>query len=85
MFQKGVVIGLNTEILVDFVDWTAFNRLKDINIRYNESFPKNNPIPWFNKYVNLNTRQPALQEMENTSYLIGVMSDSINYNELPSF
>jgi len=83
LFQKGVVIGLNTEILMDFVDWTAFNRLKDINIRYNEPYPKNNPIPWFNKYVNLNTRQPALQEMENTSYLIGVMSDSINYNELP--
>jgi len=84
LFKKGVVIGLNTEILRDFVDWTAATRLKDIGIKYNEPAPKNNPIPWFNKYVNLNSRQPALQEMENTSYLIGMMSDSIDYAALPN-
>ena len=84
LFSKGVVIGLNAEILKDFVDWTAFNRLKDIGIRYQESHPKASPIPWFNKHLNINKKQSALQETESTNYVIGVMSDTVNYDELPS-
>ena len=84
LFSKGVVIGLNAEILKDFVDWTAFNRLKDIGIRYQESHPKASPIPWFNKHLNINKKQSALQETESTNYVIGAMSDTVNYDELPS-
>ena len=83
LFSKGVVIGLNADILSDFVDYTAFNRLKDIGIRYNENHPKHSPIPWFNKHVNINKKQSALQETESTNYVIGVMSDVVDYEELP--
>ena len=83
LFSRGVVIGLNSEILKDFVDYTAFNRLKDIGIKYNENHPKNSPIPWFNKHVNINKKQSALQETESTNYVIGVMSDVVDYEELP--
>lgn len=83
LFKKGPVIGLNAEILKDFVDWTAFNRLKDIGIKYNASHPKSNPIPWFTKHVNLNKKQAALQETESTSYVIGVMSDNVEKELLP--
>lgn len=83
LFKKGPVIGLNAEILKDFVDWTAFNRLKDIGIKYQNSHPKTNPIPWFNKHLNLNKKQAALQETESTSYVIGVMSDSVQLEALP--
>ena len=84
LFSKGVVIGLNAEILSDFVDHTAFTRLKDIGIRYNEPHPKHSPIPWFNKHVNINKKQSALQETESTNYIIGVMSDEVEHDELPS-
>lgn len=83
LFSKGVVIGLNAEILQDFVDWTAFNRLKDIGIRYMDNHPKISPIPWFNKHLNINKKQSALQETESTNYVIGAMSDTVNYDELP--
>jgi ribonucleoside-diphosphate reductase beta chain len=83
LFSKGVVIGLNADILKDFVDYTAFNRLKDIGIKYNENHPKHSPIPWFNKHVNINKKQTALQENESTNYVIGVMSDEVDYEELP--
>lgn len=83
LFKKGPVIGLNAEILKDFVDWTAFNRLKEIGIKYNSSHPKSNPIPWFTKHVNLNKKQAALQETESTSYVIGVMSDNVEKELLP--
>lgn len=84
LFSKGVVIGLNAEILKDFVDYTAFSRLKDIGVKYQEQHPKASPIPWFNKHVNINKKQTALQENESTNYVIGVMSDVVDYDELPS-
>jgi len=83
LFSKGVVIGLNAQILKDFVDYTAFNRLKDIGIKYMGEHPKSNPIPWFNKHVNINKKQTALQENESTNYVIGVMSDKVDLEELP--
>ena len=83
LFSKGVVIGLNSEILKDFVDYTAFTRLKEIGIKYTETYPKNSPIPWFNKHVNINKKQSALQETESTNYVVGVMSDTVEYDQLP--
>ena len=44
LFRKGVVIGLNAQILKDFVDYTAFTKLKDIGIKYLEEHPKTTPI-----------------------------------------
>ena len=83
LFKLGPVIGLNANILKDFVDYTAFVRLKEIGIKYLEDHPKMTPIPWFNKHVNINKKQTALQENESTNYVIGVMSDSVDYEELP--
>ena len=83
LFKRGVVIGLNSQILKDFVDYTAFTRLKDIGIKYTEDHPKTTPIPWFNKHVMINKKQTALQESESTNYVIGVMSDTVERELLP--
>jgi ribonucleoside-diphosphate reductase beta chain len=84
LFKKGPVIGLNANILRDFVDYTAVNALKEIGIKYQHSAPKTTPIPWFNKHVNTSNKQTALQENESTNYVIGVMSDTLDYDALPS-
>ena len=84
LFKKGVVIGLNAAILKDFVDYTAFTKLKEVGIKYLEDHPKTNPIPWFNKHININKKQTALQESESTNYVIGVMSETVDYDELPN-
>jgi ribonucleoside-diphosphate reductase beta chain len=83
LFSKGPVIGLNADILKNFVDYSAFTRLKDIGIKYLGEHPKSSPIPWFNKHVNIGKKQAALQETESTNYVIGVMSDQVSYDELP--
>jgi ribonucleoside-diphosphate reductase beta chain len=83
LFNKGPVIGLNAQILKDFVDFTAFNALKEIGIKYTADHPRSTPIPWFTKHVDTSKKQTALQENESTNYVIGVMSDSIDYDELP--
>ena len=84
LFKLGPVIGLNANILKDFVDFTAFDALKQIGIKYWEHAPKTTPIPWFNKHSDTSKKQTALQESESTNYVIGVMSDELDYDELPS-
>jgi ribonucleoside-diphosphate reductase beta chain len=84
LFQKGPVIGLNANILKDFVDYTAVGALKEVGIKYQAPAPKTTPIPWFNKHVNTSNKQTALQESESTNYVIGAMSDTLDYNELPN-
>jgi ribonucleoside-diphosphate reductase beta chain len=84
LFSRGPVIGLNANILKDFVDYTANNALKEIGIKYAEPHPRSTPIPWFNKHVDTHKKQTALQENESTNYVIGVMSDEINYDDLPN-
>ena len=84
LFNKGPVIGLNANILKDFVDYTAVGALKEIGIKYQTPAPKTTPIPWFNKHVNTSNKQTALQESESTNYVIGVMSDTLDYDALPS-
>jgi ribonucleoside-diphosphate reductase beta chain len=84
LFKLGPVIGLNANILRDFVDYTAVGALKDIGIKYNNPAPKTTPIPWFNKHSDTSKKQTALQENESTNYVIGVMGENIDYNELPA-
>jgi ribonucleoside-diphosphate reductase beta chain len=84
LFNKGPVIGLNANVLKDFVDYTAVSALKDIGIKYQSSAPKSTPIPWFNKHSDTSKKQTALQENESTNYVLGVMSESLDYDQLPT-
>ena len=83
LFKMGPVIGLNANILRDFVDYTAVDALKQIGIKYQASAPKSTPIPWFNKHTDTSKKQTALQENESTNYVIGVMGEGIDYDALP--
>jgi len=84
LFKMGPVIGLNANILRDFVDFTAVDALKQIGIKYQASAPKSTPIPWFNKHTDTSKKQTALQENESTNYVLGVMGENLDYNELPA-
>jgi ribonucleoside-diphosphate reductase beta chain len=84
LFKKGPVIGLNANILCDFMDYTAVGALKDIGIKYLSPAPKSTPIPWFNKHTDTSKKQTALQENESTNYVIGVMSEALDYDDLPN-
>jgi len=84
LFNKGPVIGLNANVLKDFVDYTAVGALKDIGIKYQNNAPKSSPIPWFNKHSDTSKKQTALQENESTNYVIGIMSEELDYDLLPN-
>lgn len=82
LFKEGPVIGLNERTMISFVDWTAQHRLKDIGIKYDAGV-KSTPVPWFNKHLNTNKKQTALQENESVAYVIGSMTNEVKYDELP--
>jgi ribonucleoside-diphosphate reductase beta chain len=84
LFNRGPVIGLNANILKDFVDYTAAAALKDIGIKYTNPHPKSTPIPWFNKHSDTSKKQTALQESESTNYVRGVMGENLDYDALPA-
>jgi ribonucleoside-diphosphate reductase beta chain len=84
LFNRGPVIGLNANILKDFVDYTAADALKQIGIKYTQAHPKSTPIPWFNKHSDTSKKQTALQESESTNYVIGVMGENLDYDALPA-
>jgi ribonucleoside-diphosphate reductase beta chain len=84
LFKFGPVIGLNANILKDFVDYTAKDALHQIGIKYLASAPKSTPIPWFNKHSDTSKKQTALQENESTNYVIGIMSEALDYESLPN-
>jgi ribonucleoside-diphosphate reductase beta chain len=84
LFNRGPVIGLNANILKEFVDYTAAAALKDIGIKYQAHAPKTTPIPWFNKHSDTSKKQTALQESESTNYVIGVMGENLDYDALPA-
>lgn len=81
---KGPVIGMNEHILCDFVDFNAYEVLKEVGIEYRGKRVKSHPIPWFLKHKNIDSKQTALQESESVAYVLNAMTDKINYNELPT-
>ncbi len=84
LFQYGVVVGLNAPIMYDFVDYRATVAFKDIGLKIPDDIKNNqNPIPWFNKHTRLGAKQVALQETEQTSYIIGAMGGDVNLDDLP--
>lgn len=82
LFKEGPMIGLNEKIMVDFVDHQAPIRLAEIGMKI-PTRVKSTPLPWYNKHFNTNKKQTALQENESVSYVIGSMTNTIDYAELP--
>lgn len=84
LFKKGPVIGLNENILCEAVDYYSYLALKDVGIKHMFNHPKSTPVPWYNKHIDISKKQTALQENESTNYVLGAMTDEINYEELPT-
>lgn len=77
LFSKGSLLGLNAESLGMYSRWLADNRLKSLGYKkiFNE---KSNPLSgWLDSYLDSSKIQPAPQETEIQSYLIGARNTQI--------
>ncbi len=80
LFSKGSMIGLNTEILCQYVDFIAAQRMKAIGLNPFVEVD-HNPLPWMNSWLNSSNLQVAPQETEIESYLVGQVDASIDLSE----
>ena len=86
LFEKGSTLGLNKEILCQYVDYIAKERMAAIGLEYiGDHIPKSNPIPWINTYLNSDNVQVAPQETEISSYLSGQIDSTIQENAFMEF
>ncbi|HXK00621.1 MAG TPA: ribonucleotide-diphosphate reductase subunit beta, partial [Buchnera sp. (in: enterobacteria)] len=84
LFQDGSMLGLNKDILCQYIEYITNIRMKAIGLK--TPFPINtNPIPWINFWLNSDHVQNAPQEVELSSYLIGQIDSSISDSEFNDF
>jgi ribonucleoside-diphosphate reductase beta chain len=84
LFKDGSMIGLNAEILKDYVEYITNVRMKSIGLPAGFK-SKSNPLPWMNQWLNSDEVQVAPQEAEISSYLTASIDSSVDSNEFASF
>ncbi len=77
LFQYGSMIGLNANILKDYVEFIARKRMKSVDLPEIYTV-KTNPLPWTQKWIGGKEVQVAPQEVELSSYVIGSIKQDID-------
>lgn len=85
LFEKGSMLGLNKEILIDYLKYISAQRLEAAGFKIDFDHPSSNPIPWINNWLNSDNVQVAPQEVELTSYLVGQINSNIDINNFKDF
>ncbi len=84
LFKDGSMIGLNEQILCQYVEYISHQRMK--NIGFNSPYEvTSNPLPWMKNWLESDAVQVAPQEVEVSSYLVGQIDATINTHELCDF
>jgi len=84
LFKDGSMIGLNKNILCDYVEYITNVRLKAIRLEpIFES--RTNPLPWMNNWLVSDNVQVAPQESEISSYLVGQIDCKVEKGDFSDF
>lgn len=84
LFQNGSMIGLNQDILCQYVEFIANHRMAAIGL--GQPFDiTSNPLPWMNNYLNSDNVQVAPQESEISSYLVGQIDSEVSADDFGDF
>jgi ribonucleoside-diphosphate reductase beta chain len=78
LFKDGSMIGLNAQLLKDYVEWIANKRMIAAGIKSPYKVPQANPLPWTQKWISGGEVQVAPQETEISSYIVGGVKKDIN-------
>lgn len=78
LFESGSMIGLNTTLLNDYIEWIACKRMTALGIKCPYQTPQANPLPWTQKWISGAEVQVAPQETEISSYVIGGVKQDVS-------
>ncbi|UXK10411.1 ribonucleotide-diphosphate reductase subunit beta [Shewanella putrefaciens] len=84
LFKDGSMIGLNEQILCQYVEFITNQRMKSVNLP--QPYPEStNPLPWMKNWLESDAVQVAPQEVEVSSYLVGQIDSAVDGDEFLDF
>ncbi|MCM8536818.1 MAG: ribonucleotide-diphosphate reductase subunit beta [Lentisphaeraceae bacterium] len=84
LFKDGSMIGLNAEILSQYVEYITNTRMRAVGFK--NVFPTvTNPLPWMNAWLVSDSVQVAPQEAEISSYLVGAIDNEVSEDDFSEF
>ena len=78
LFKDGSMIGLNAQLLSDYIEWICCKRMIAVNLKCPYTVPQSNPLPWTQKWIAGADVQVAPQETEITSYIQGGVKQDVS-------
>jgi ribonucleoside-diphosphate reductase beta chain len=84
LFKDGSLLGLNAEILTQYMKWLTNQRMKAIGLK--PMFEQaNNPINWMRNWIDSKAVQVAPQESEIESYVVGSLKNDLEKADFSKF
>ena len=84
LFKGGSMIGLNTELLCQYIDWLTCKRMTAVGLNCGIKVGSN-PLPWTAKWIAGAEVQVAPQETEISSYVIGGTKQDVDTDTFKGF
>ena len=84
LFKDGSMIGLNTELLGQYIEFICTRRMKNVQLESPYEV-KSNPLPWTQKWISGADVQVAPQETEITSYVSGGTKQDVSGDTFKGF
>ena len=84
LFKDGSMIGLNEQLLVEYVEWIANKRMNAAGLD-SPFHGGSNPLPWTEKWISGGEVQVAPQETAITSYTIGAVDMDASADDFGGF
>ena len=84
LFKDGSMIGLNNQLLSEYVEWIAAKRMTAVGLptKYKGG---SNPLPWTQKWIAGGEVQVAPQETEISSYVSGGTKQDVGTDSFKGF
>ena len=82
LFQHGSMIGLNYEMLCDFVEYICNKRMSSVGLEPIFKGKGKNPLPWVDKWIAGSEVQVAPQEVAISSYVVGAVRKDVSDSDL---
>jgi ribonucleoside-diphosphate reductase beta chain len=84
LFKDGSMIGLNQQLLCDYIDWITCKRMHTVGLKCHIK-TGSNPLPWTQKWIAGAEVQVAPQETEITTYVIGGTKQDVTTDTFKGF
>jgi len=84
LFKDGSMIGLNTQLLSEYIEWICTRRMTNVNLKSPYTI-KNNPLPWTQKWISGSEVQVAPQQTQISSYVSGGTKQDVSSDTFKGF